>query len=163
MRQFTRSVFPGPNRVYLNVYIFLIRRKIITTCLQHVTTLKKPNGKSVFPSKCYTLIHVNSAICCPQKSNWLYFIILIKKGWQSCWDLATTGPNYFVFRRLYPSFPSHYGSILVLPVISLLFNSIAGAGKFYYMMGEVSWDPKRRRSWPSYYSILSAWQPFKII
>jgi hypothetical protein len=25
------------------------------------------------------------------------------------------------------------------------------------MMGEVSWDPKRRRSWASYYSILWSW------
>jgi hypothetical protein len=60
------------------------------------------------------------------------------------------------------SFPSHYGSVLVLPVISLHFNCIAGAGKPYYMMGEVSWDPKRRRPWPSFYLILFPWQPFKI-
>ncbi len=86
-------------------YSIIIRRKIITTWLQHVTTLKKPNGKSVFPSKCYTPIHVNSAICCPQKSNWLYSIIMIKSGWKSCWNLATTGQKYFVFRRLYPFLP----------------------------------------------------------
>ncbi len=39
--------------------------------------------------------------------------------------------------------PSHLGSVWVLPVISLL------------LMGGVSWDPKRRRSWFSKYSILS--------
>ncbi len=33
---------------------------------------------------------------------------------------------------------------------------ITDAGLSIHMMGEVSWDPKRRRSWVSYYSILSA-------
>jgi hypothetical protein len=31
-----------------------------------------------------------------------------------------TGPMYFVFYRLYPSSPSHHGSVWLIPVISLL-------------------------------------------
>ncbi len=33
---------------------------------------------------------------------------------------------------------------------------VTGAGLTIYMIGEVSWDPKRRRSWASWYSFLSA-------
>jgi hypothetical protein len=42
-----------------------------------------------------------------------------------------------------PSPPIHHGSILALPVISLLLASkcIAGADLPNHMMGEVSWDP----------------------
>jgi hypothetical protein len=59
------------------------------------------------------------------------------------------GPIYFVFCRLYPFPLSHHGSVWVLPVISLLLSCIAGAGLPNHMMGEVSWDRKRRRAWVS--------------
>ncbi len=38
-----------------------------------------------------------------------------------------TGPMYLVFCRLYTYFPSHHGSVWVLPVISLLWYGPQGA------------------------------------
>ncbi len=99
-------------------YSIIIRRKIITTCLQHVTTLKKPNGKSVFTSKCITLIHVivqfvvhKSLIgCIPQ--SWLKMAENLAETWQQ------RGQSIF----FHP--PSHKVRFLVLPVFSLLLSNI---------------------------------------
>ncbi len=47
--------------------------------------------------------------------------------------------------------------VWVLPFISLLLTNTVSLvrASLNHMMGEVSWDPKRRRSWVSYYAILS--------
>jgi hypothetical protein len=54
---------------------------------------------------------------------------------------------------------SHHGSIWVLPVIFLLITNTVSPVRAclmsIYMLGEVLWDLKRRRSWDSKYSILS--------
>jgi hypothetical protein len=78
-------------------------------------------------------------------------------------DPAQRGQCILVFFVVFtPSPSSHHGSVWVLPVISLLLGldlhcfAVAGLPIPNHMMGgEVSWDPKRRRSWASSYSILS--------
>ncbi len=57
-----------------------------------------------------------------------------------------------------PSSPRNLGSFRALPVLPLFLTNTANAsaGLTNHMMGEVSWDPKRRRQWASQQSILSA-------
>jgi hypothetical protein len=56
---------------------------------------------------------------------------------------ASTGTMYFVFCRLYPLFPSHLGSIGILPVISLLLTNTVSPVRACLIM--VLWYPKRRQ------------------
>ncbi len=60
----------------------------------------------------------------------------------------TNGANVFsvVFT---PPPPSHHGCIWLLTVISYSLLTLP-----IYMIGEVSWEPKRRRAWASQYLIL---------
>jgi hypothetical protein len=52
---------------------------------------------------------------------------------------------------LTPPPPSYQGSGWLLPVISLLYSvCIAGVSLPIHIIGEVSWEPKRRRAWASY-------------
>ncbi len=53
-----------------------------------------------------------------------------------------------------PPPPSHHGIVWLLPV-----HCIASAGLPIHVIGEVSWEPKRRRAWASQYSILSGFSP----
>ncbi len=53
-----------------------------------------------------------------------------------------------------PSPPSHHGSVWLLPIISLLLTTVILSRRFragmpVHMIGEVSWDSKRRRVWAS--------------
>jgi hypothetical protein len=72
----------------------------------------------------------------------------------SCVSLSYVGSHlqpgmYFVFCRLFHSSPlSHHSSVSALPVISLLLANvcIAGAGLPIHIIGEVSWETKRRRA-----------------
>jgi len=63
------------------------------------------------------------------------------------------GANVFCFLSSLPLPPSshHGGSVWLLPVISLLLPNTESPGRGVpnHMMGEVPWDPKRRRSWAS--------------
>ncbi len=76
---------------------------------------------------------------------------------------------------VYSSSPSHHGIFWVLVTCHLSTHNqhyIASACLPNHMMGEVSWDPKRRRVWASKYSILSGsghlgatmrnWQTYKL-
>jgi hypothetical protein len=67
-----------------------------------------------------------------------------------------TGPMYFVFCRLYLSSPKPPRQCLspTCHLSSLNQHWIGGAGLPIHMIGEVSWEPKRRRAWASRYSIL---------
>ncbi len=66
--------------------------------------------------------------------------------------------NVFYFCRFYPSssqLPYHVG-VWLLPVISLLIsNTVSPVRACLSICSEVSWEPKRRRSWASQCSILS--------
>ncbi len=62
------------------------------------------------------------------------------------------GGQYILFSVVFThSAPSHHhGSVWLLPVISLLLtNTIDGAGMPVHMIGEVSWEPKKRQAWAS--------------
>ncbi len=65
--------------------------------------------------------------------------------------LYPTGPMYFVFCRLYPSSPKPPRQCLdpTCNLFTLNLHCIAGAGLPIHMIGEVSWEPKRRRAWSS--------------
>jgi len=57
-----------------------------------------------------------------------------------------TWPMYFVSVVFTPYPISHHGCVWFLLVISLHITIIVGAGLPNHMIGEVSWDPKRRQS-----------------
>ncbi len=59
------------------------------------------------------------------------------------------GPMYFVYCRLYPLCPPDTTAVLgfnLAHLSTIKQHCIAGTGLPNHLMGEVSWDPKRRRS-----------------
>ncbi len=82
----------------------------------------------------------------PQPANPLYTVLNYNKQLLS--QMArTTGPMYFVFSRLYPSFPQPPRQFLAPTwhLSTLNKHCIASAGLPIHMFGEVSWDPIRRK------------------
>jgi hypothetical protein len=72
------------------------------------------------------------------------------------WFLRLTGPMYFVFCRLYPSFLPATTAVFS-SCLSSLYNCITGAGLPIHMIKEVSWEPKRKKTSVGllvYYSII---------
>ncbi len=76
----------------------------------------------------------------------------------SCSTGRTNRPMYFDFSRLYPFFPQPHGSVFgsyTCHLSTLSLTLYRGAGLPIHIIGKVLWDPKRRRAWSSWCSILS--------
>jgi hypothetical protein len=76
--------------------------------------------------------------------------------------LTQPGLMYFAFCRLYPSSPQPPRQCLApscLPVISLLLTKTVSSLRacLIHMIGEVSWEPNRRRAWASQYFLIPRW------
>ncbi len=105
-----------------------------------------------------------ACVVCDEKCVLQVSFCLIFEGQQRKVFFRATEPLYFVFCRLYPFSPPpditavFLGSTCHLSTLD--WHCIAGAGLPNHMMGEVSWDPKRRRSLSSYiwYLILSVFE-----
>ncbi len=91
--------------------------------------------------------------------------------WLNLWvklfefNIGINGASVFGFLSSLPLLPPATTAVFGYYLYSVIsvwnLHCIAGAGLPNHVMGEVSWDSKRRRSWASLYSVLSDWHKQK--
>jgi hypothetical protein len=110
-----------------------------------------------FSKKTYKLLEKNSSNCVlfPILSEFLFPKLFPEKALMCVLNLVTHKggnflishrPTYFVFCRLYPSFPQPLPQCLA-PTFHL--SNTVSRVRLAYPYGEVSWELKRRRAWAS--------------